>query len=358
MKKKLWILIAIVLLVVSAFFVYRYLSLPTYKVPFKTEDVKSVRLSNQWEYKFIEDSDEIENLIAELGKIKIVSDFDERKARFEEGGFGCSLYFELADGRQMEYSAARMQGLRFRFVDEKGTAYFAHNFTPGKIWNQLDASIPSNYYFIYYKGKLHEGFATVARVPDDAVLVGTITGVTLTPDRELECSRGKAGENVYVWERNGTTKLAIEVKQDVWPYPQGFVIDIPTSIEGTNDAIPKNWGITLSADNVTPTGLTIVCFHSGGENVSELNTGSYYVLQKLEDKSWVDVEYLPQEHPVGWTQEAWIIEKESTTFWEVDWEWLYGKLAAGEYRIGKEIMKFRSTGDYDEEMLYADFVIE
>ena len=103
--------------------------------------------------------------------------------------------------------------------------------------------------------------------------------------------------------------------------------------------------------------MTIVCHQTGGENVFELHTGTYYVLQKLENENWVDVESLPQEHPVGWTEEAWIIEKESTTFWKVDWEWLYGELPAGEYRIGKVITNFRATGDYDEEMLYADFVI-
>ena len=135
----------------------------------------------------------------------------------------------------------------------------------------------------------------------------------------------------------------------------------PTTVvrgESVNNAVPNQWGVALTADNITSKGLTIVCFHSGGENVAQLQTGSYYVLQKPENESWVDVEYLPQEHPVGWTMEAWEIQKESTVFWEVNWEWLYGELPAGEYRIGKEIMNFRATGDYDKEMIYADFIVE
>ena len=121
---------------------------------------------------------------------------------------------------------------------------------------------------------------------------------------------------------------------------------------------PNQWGIVLEADNVTAKGLTIVCIHSGGENVAELNTGSYYVIQKSEKTGWVDVEYLPQEYELTWTSEAWIIQKEGTTQWDVNWEWLYGELSAGEYRIGKEIMNFRGTGDFDEEMVYAGFVIQ
>ena len=120
---------------------------------------------------------------------------------------------------------------------------------------------------------------------------------------------------------------------------------------------PNQWGITLRTGNVTANGLTIVCNHSGGENVAELNTGSYYVIQKLEETSWVDVEYLQQEYELTWTSEAWIIQKEGTTLWDVNWEWLYGKLSAGEYRIGKEITNFRGTGDYDKEMVYAGFII-
>ena len=104
-------------------------------------------------------------------------------------------------------------------------------------------------------------------------------------------------------------------------------------------------------------GLSIVCHQSGGENVAQLHTGTYYVLQKLENEDWVDVEYLPQEYDVGWTMEALKIEKESITVWDVNWEWLYGELPAGEYRIGKEITNFRATGDYDKEMCYAEFVI-
>ena len=124
-----------------------------------------------------------------------------------------------------------------------------------------------------------------------------------------------------------------------------------------SDVTPNKWGVALKVDNVTEKGLTIVCSHSGGENVAELDTGSFYVIQKYEKADWVDVEYLPQEYEIGWTSEAWMIQKEGTTRWDVNWEWLYGELSAGKYRIGKEIMNFRETGDYDTELVYAEFVI-
>lgn len=135
-------------------------------------------------------------------------------------------------------------------------------------------------------------------------------------------------------------------------YPPEFV----TSDICDRDDSQEDWCVSLEAVNITPKGLTIACHQMGGAFM-ELSTGSYYVIQRLEDTGFVDVEYLPQEHDVAWTSEALVIFKDATTTWDVDWEWLYGELPVGEYRIGKEIMNFRGPGDYDTEMIYAHFKI-
>ena len=138
-------------------------------------------------------------------------------------------------------------------------------------------------------------------------------------------------------------------------YPPEFIVK-----DDINDAdnIQEQWGITLEAQNVTPSGLTIACHQLGGTDIFELSTGSFYTIQKLEDNGFVNVEYLPHKYDIGWTSEAYIINKDSTTTWDINWEWLYGKLPAGQYRIGKEIMNFRDTGDYDQEIIYAHFEIK
>jgi len=117
------------------------------------------------------------------------------------------------------------------------------------------------------------------------------------------------------------------------------------------------WGIGLAAENISQTGLTIVCRQRGKEPSGRLQTGSYYSLERLEEGQWEALDMLPQEGELMWTQEAWLISAETDTRWEVDWEWLYGSLPAGRYRIGKEIMDFREPGDFDEKMYYACFDI-
>jgi len=135
-----------------------------------------------------------------------------------------------------------------------------------------------------------------------------------------------------------------------------YAITLKTPADQMNSKVHE-WGIILEAEKVTPSGLTILCHQSGGDDVGELTTGSYYVIQKMEEEGWVDVEYLPHEYDIGWTMEAWMIKKEDTTRWEINWEWLYGELPAGEYRIGKQVSNGR-YGQYEDEMAYAEFVIE
>lgn len=124
---------------------------------------------------------------------------------------------------------------------------------------------------------------------------------------------------------------------------------------GKETIINNEWGITLTAENVTPTSATIKCTQSGGEPTEELQTGSRYILETwTQDYGWQEV---PCDAEVYWTEEVWLIPKDRVTEWEVNWEWLYGKLSEGKYRIGKEITDFRDTGDYDTAIYYAEFEI-
>ena len=115
-------------------------------------------------------------------------------------------------------------------------------------------------------------------------------------------------------------------------------------------------GLTLSVKDVIDSGLTLVCTQSDGEVTGDLETGSDYTLKVLENGNWVDVPTIIEEY--GWTSEAYLIPKEDSVEFEINWEWLYGKLPAGTYRICKDFMDFRGAGDYDEALFYAEFEIK
>lgn len=143
-------------------------------------------------------------------------------------------------------------------------------------------------------------------------------------------------------------------KEFAWigSFAQNTANDSGTTNMGNED----KWGVALTVENVTPSGATLKCTQHGGEADGELETGSMFIIEKWsKETGW-------QEAPCFcepcWTEEAWLIIKDDTSEWEVDWAWLYGELPAGKYRIGKEIMDFRETGDYDKQMYYAEFTIE
>lgn len=118
------------------------------------------------------------------------------------------------------------------------------------------------------------------------------------------------------------------------------------------------WGIRLMAFDSTPKGLKIVCDQFGGSPTGDLQTGEWYGLEVMdENNKWVKVEYLPHEYDIAWHSIAYQIRKNDRTEWEVNWEWLYGSLPEGHYRIGKEIMDFRAAGDFDKDVYYAEFFI-
>lgn len=117
----------------------------------------------------------------------------------------------------------------------------------------------------------------------------------------------------------------------------------------------KDWGITLTAQDVTSTGMTLVCTQRGGIAEGSLETGSEYWLEKNENDIWVKVQ--PLVDPV-WDMMVHLIHSDKTMEWELDWSWLYGELGAGTYRICKTVMEFKASGASESQLYCAEFEIK
>jgi len=117
------------------------------------------------------------------------------------------------------------------------------------------------------------------------------------------------------------------------------------------------WGIQLTATNITPSGMILVCNQSGGEPTGDLQTGSPYFLEEQVGNGWIPVAMLPSENNRAWEDIAWIIPMNDRVEWEIDWTGFYGELPDGNYRIGKEINDFRGSGDYDTKTYFANFEV-
>ena len=131
--------------------------------------------------------------------------------------------------------------------------------------------------------------------------------------------------------------------------------DTTSQTDGDLTTQEDPWGLVLTAENVTDTGLTLRFIQSGGEPSGELQTGSPYWLEREENGEWTAVEPLMED--VAWDMMAYLISMDGETEMAVDWTALYGQLPAGSYRLGKSVMDFRDTGDYDQKDYYACFAV-
>ena len=118
-----------------------------------------------------------------------------------------------------------------------------------------------------------------------------------------------------------------------------------------------NWGITLSSGDITPTGITLLIIQSGGTPTGELQTGTAFSLDRYNGKFWESVPYANGTETPVWNALAYLIKKDTTTELRLDWEYLYGTLPSGRYRVSKSIMDFRVPGGYDEHVYYHEFEI-
>lgn len=171
------------------------------------------------------------------------------------------------------------------------------------------------------------------------------------------------GINEGIWVQN--------VMADSWPSAdQEKILRIldtlekdPDETEGAvsyfkNDSEVPEIGLTAEGRNVTSSGLTIR-FSVWDSSLSggELQFGSEFELEKLDGSDWISVPVII-EGDYAFTAEAYLISKDPEdpgTEYEVNWEWLYGKLSPGDYRIRKTVMDFRGAGDYTEYPVYVYF---
>lgn len=137
--------------------------------------------------------------------------------------------------------------------------------------------------------------------------------------------------------------------------------------EGTNKGENTNWEPTkyktvndldgvmmiVKKGTVTSSGLTVLFENNSGK---QCTYGEYFSLEKKIEGRWYQVP-VAIEGEYAFNDIGYSLDSSKVSEWAVDWNWLYGSLVTGEYRIVKYILDFRKAGDYDEYYLAAEFTI-
>lgn len=115
-----------------------------------------------------------------------------------------------------------------------------------------------------------------------------------------------------------------------------------------------NVSMRADKESVSPTGLVLVF-----ENNPDVDViyGEDLLLEEAIEDQWYEVP-LTISGDYAYEDIGYEVDPAEEAFMEIDWEWLYGELDEGNYRIAKRVLHSRGTGECDEHTLTAEFEIE
>lgn len=114
-------------------------------------------------------------------------------------------------------------------------------------------------------------------------------------------------------------------------------------------------GVTMviNEDTVSANSLSVTFRNESGR---ECTYGEFYALEQQIDGQWYEVPVKIEEN-YAFNDIGYRVAPGESRDWNVQWKWVYGTLTKGHYRIVKDILDFRGSGDYDTYYLSAEFDI-
>ena len=87
----------------------------------------------------------------------------------------------------------------------------------------------------------------------------------------------------------------------------------------------------------------------------DLQYGEWFDIQRKVEGEWYSLSYVIEN--LAFHQVAYLLPMGETSIKPITWEWMYGKLPPGEYRIVTEVDDYRAPGDFDKYFLAEEFEI-
>lgn len=175
-------------------------------------------------------------------------------------------------------------------------------------------------------------------IPNGSVLSFYADGASATPEAI------QPGDRVFAW---------YEGIEETYPaQTQAERLVIVPALESLPETLPEGLSFSVIPGSVTPEGASFRLWHNTN---AQIQYGSDFTLQKLQNGEWHDLPYAIENG--AFTMEAYHLPKGEPRTLEIRWDWLYGGLAPGEYRLAKTVTDFRGTGDFDSYTVAAAFTV-
>jgi hypothetical protein len=180
-----------------------------------------------------------------------------------------------------------------------------------------------------------------------------------------------SSEEINVVSASGDTQEPVQDSQSAvdklsQPKENGYVdneeqansdVNVPEIIDSEKDAnvFSPLAGVTME---VTEYSNTSVSVRITNDTDKDIQCGSDFCLeiQDEETEEWRELDEVIDN--AAFTMEAYRIQKDSPYETVINFEWLYGRLESGRYRMVKTVTDFRGTGDYTDYTYTAEFCIK
>lgn len=112
-------------------------------------------------------------------------------------------------------------------------------------------------------------------------------------------------------------------------------------------------GVDLVMEKYSATGGDLEIVNQFGK---ELEGGQWFTIQREIEGKWYNLDYLYDT--IAFEDIAYILPDDETTILPITWEWIYGELPEGEYRVVTKVHDYRAPGDFDVYYLAEEFEIK
>lgn len=105
-----------------------------------------------------------------------------------------------------------------------------------------------------------------------------------------------------------------------------------SSKEASSYTVTDVENVDAAIYNVSPVSADVIIKDT---NDSPYTYGEWYKIEKEENGKWYDVETVIDEY--GFNSIGYLVNENNEVKFDMNWEWLYGELPQGNYRILKEV---------------------
>ena len=114
--------------------------------------------------------------------------------------------------------------------------------------------------------------------------------------------------------------------------------------KGSNYKPVQVENVSISIEDVSSTGGIVIIKDT---NEEPYTYGEWYKIEKNSNGKWIEVDTVISDY--GFNEIAYLTNEDGEVRFAIDWQWLYGELSPGNYRLLKEVANMYIAVEFNVE---------